>query len=602
MSKLRFWDYEWVLMGGSWESRDTHVPLKSADIDWPWDWKKKKPQKFTNGDVIISMEEKGQKGSGPSSIGGLRVQDMLYYLEAEEFTPGATCWFWDGKDLACYPLHQDGQPVTDAKLREERYQEWRGLVESVIEKERQCLVIDRGKKLLPAAGDLEVVRFGGQTWTPNALAYESTRFTVDWSKIASATDASEHLLPFGKSEAGIVLLVADICHQKEALAQAEKHLKEGKISKAAKAVRWLANRLTGMFVTGCQVTPVTGTDAPIAIPSLVDAGYKIDQLLKSPALKPSDAPGLAADPNLGATGAAVLTGIDTTLFGLVGSISQFVLDLELIDQLLTDMYDTTKYPGQWDNPAFQAKYGSWPRARALTTLVCSSGSLVTAGANALGAAKAFADAKHLCNMVSIPYTLVPILSGILGVGYTFRMSIRSEKSRRQTLRLAKLKTKMERCPDKKLKLKDRTERLLGYAMEATYRKHWTGGVQAGASSATAASGAILTVGAMVAGANCWNPVGWGLGIAAFVVGGVLIGYRFYRRVRKEALAAEWGFGKEKYPKELIDAYLEEIKDDAKSLDTFILHSILVTFGLSFVTVISKRGESEAAIERQITWT
>jgi hypothetical protein len=75
----------------------------------------------------------------------------------------------------------------------------------------------------------------------------------------------------------------------------------------------------------------------------------------------------------------------------------------------------------------------------------------------------------------------------------------------------------------------------------------------------------------------------------------------YRKSNKEELAAEWGFSKEEFPEKLIDSYLAGIRDDPKSLDVYVLHTILAEFGLNFLTVISNQGEAASAITRQVTW-
>jgi hypothetical protein len=470
---------------------------------------------------------------------------------------------------------------------------------------------------LPTAGSLVVVSFHANTWTPNEAPYESARFQLDWSKIADDLPAS-NLLPFSKDEAGIVRLVAGILAHRKSFEQAKTQLAAGKISEAADSLQGMADFLK-VIVTGMQVTPVTGTDAPAALSGQVDAAFKIVQVTGNPGLNPNDAPGITTI--MGPLEAAKLAGFDSLLGG-VGTISQFVLDVLMIRALVKDVQDSKKYPGGWKDPGIRAKYGKSPQWTAFLTAASSGTSLTLAITNALNAAKAYADLAKTANLaLNIPSTLVPILSGGLGAVYTARLGAQAEQSRLQNNALAKLKKKVARAPDKTLK--PLTKALLGYAIEATYRKHWTKAVGAGASAGTAASSAALgavawattaaaassisvpaalTAGAILATANIWNPLGWGLGIAAFVTGGVLLGYRYYRKANKAELAAEWGFSKEEFPDKLIDTYLAEIKDDAKSLDVFVLHTLLAEFGLNFLTIINNPGEAATAISRQVTWT
>jgi len=103
---------------------------------------------------------------------------------------------------------------------------------------------------------------------------------------------------------------------------------------------------------------------------------------------------------------------------------------------------------------------------------------------------------------------------------------------------------------KDVKMKNTTTELLAYAINKSKRKKRvkrSEGVIAGAS--TVSSGVLLAVAAGAAAANCWNPVGWGIGIAVFVAGSGMLIYKIYRKLKTKDIV------RKDFPRLLVNRFL-----------------------------------------------
>jgi hypothetical protein len=590
MSKVRFWDYKGDDL---WLCRETGVPIKTPDIDWPLDGGPK-PGRFLRGDILIQIEEKGQM-----TIGGLRQQDLVAYIRYNTVPQHTDGWFYDGKKLARYLLYSKSAAACPEQ-HEKEYQARKASVETMVPLgDRQLFFLNMNATSQQDTGFLLMCHFLSNSWTNNEEHYTSAEFTVDWAKISSDSQ-SNRLYPYAKDELRVLKAIKEVARKEKPVLELQAALKTGDLDKAVDRVD-LIDKAINVLLPGMQYSPTTGMDAPLSALSQVDAGFKAVQALQDPTLTADTAPGLGTV--LDSQRVANVGGLDSALC-VLGSLLQLRQDLKLYRMMKKDAADTKQYPKGWDDPAFKAKYGKCPQATALLNNVGSAMSVGMAIVNTLStlkSAKFLDQAPVLFRLAdNIPGWVLPAATAVLGTGYAVRLGKQAHKSGKQWKALARLKRQMEACQDKRLK--PDTLALLAFAVEGTHRKHWTKGLASGASAVTAASSAALTAAALIAGANIWNPIGWGLGIAAFVMGGVLQGYRLYRRNNQAEFDKKRTFKKDQFPTKLIAQFLLEANANPGSLDVYVLYTILAEFGLSLPTVLFHRVEAETAVLRQVTWT
>jgi len=129
-----------------------------------------------------------------------------------------------------------------------------------------------------------------------------------------------------------------------------------------------------------------------------------------------------------------------------------------------------------------------------------------------------------------------------------------------------------------------TAMLLAYAASKTRRKKNVEYYEAGVGALGTVGGTVLAVAAAVAAANAWNPVGWGIGIAAFALGAGMLAYEIYRKVKHEEIA------RRDFPRLLIARYLHLAKHqsgsrrsehtrDRRALEIKVCESMLLAYGV-----------------------
>jgi hypothetical protein len=142
---------------------------------------------------------------------------------------------------------------------------------------------------------------------------------------------------------------------------------------------------------------------------------------------------------------------------------------------------------------------------------------------------------------------------------------------------------------------------MAFALEKAYRKIQTKNIQ-GSAAALAGLGSLVAFAVVLAGANAWNPLGWGLGVVAFLGGVGIQCYRLYRKVGHEFHYDKYGFDDTQFPNELVTAWEEEAR--TLSSDYHVLTVILSVYGVEPEHVRNPkcRVAVTEAIKRGITWT
>lgn len=582
MVRVLFWKYTSVLGSRMWECRTTKETIGADDVTWPTHYARQQlnfhPEK---GSMLVQITNR------TGTISSIPMTEVVYLFEPDQLKPPTDCWFWDGKELnrvaSCKGAPEFGSLP---------YKHRMAVAGSVIDQEEgPVFIINTNEEGAENVSKMKIWRFSQRAWGDEEF---------DSTAVALPDPQPGDPLFTGISEAALLDFTRQMKDHRKQIEEAEAALRGGDISTAAKAIRWIAKRLTGPIATGMQVTPVTGTDAPVAVISQVDTIAKMREAVKS---------GLTAENLNGLGNVGLGAGVADSILGSVGSAAQFMLDLQQLDSLLTDGARLG-----WDSPELKLKYGRHPRLSQALTMILSGTSVANAVTNLVSALGSAKDLLHLANFgASVPATLGPVLGGILGVGFVGRLSSQAHSSYKRWDTLSAVRAKAERNKGKELHPK--TQALLAYAIGSSHRKYETKSVGAVASALSLASSAALGIGALggvslhlgttvavLTAANCWNPIGWGLSVAAFAVGAGLLGYRLYRKIKKGKLAEKYGFQKEEFSRKLIHRYVKQVYLDSKSHESTVLHAIVQSYGLDVTTALTKPRIAMEAIDRHIQWT
>ncbi len=326
-----------------------------------------------------------------------------------------------------------------------------------------------------------------------------------------------------------------------------------------------ALRIVGQAVhevlMGAEPAPVQGHNVLTSLPSVIDNVEKLDSLVKGhETLKQvSDSKRSGGTGDFG-TGVGLVDGT----WQAVGSIVAF----------FTSVVEGAKM-NQLSHGDRQAKHGHNARGRqALTvgTHGMKSASTTAAAVEAIGKVASFST--------SVPSPLTPVIGTLTGLIATTRSSIQADKSRR---RVAKLKRALEQHSGS---IDYDVQRLLAYAMRKSKRKFGTRTAEATTAAFGTAGSTILIVGAVLAGANAWNPVGWGIGIAVFIAGAGLLTYKIVRKGTSNRRAERRGFSRTEFPAKLLDEFHRQFGRSPKSSNTLVLYSVLQAYGVHPIDILA----------------
>jgi hypothetical protein len=174
-----------------------------------------------------------------------------------------------------------------------------------------------------------------------------------------------------------------------------------------------------------------------------------------------------------------------------------------------------------------------------------------------------------------------------------RTGWKAQKSRKRARRLNKI------LNTNKALISQQTQELLAYAIgkaerKKNYKKAQTVGAVVGSSSGT-----CLAVGAALAGANAWNPAGWGLGVVCVVGGAGLLTYKVIRRHSSNKRAKDRGFSTKDFPGKLVEAYVGARLADEDGIDALALGGMLEDYGCEPAWLHTNTSSDIAATKAQI---
>lgn len=314
-------------------------------------------------------------------------------------------------------------------------------------------------------------------------------------------------------------------------------------------------------LTGAEPSPVQGTNVLTSLPSIIDNIQKLDSLVKGHET-------LAQVSNSKRSG---YTGDFGTGVGLVDGTWQAVGSLVAF----FDSVASGVKMNQLSHGDRQAKFGRNARARqALTagTHSLKSVSTTSAAVEAIGKVASFST--------SVPSPLTPVIGTLTGLIATTRSSIQADKSRR---RMVKLKRALEQHGGT---VDHEVQRLIAYAMRKSKRKFGTKTAEATTAAFGTAGSTVLIVGAVLAGANAWNPVGWGIGIAVFFAGAGLLTYKIVRKGTSNKRSRKRGFSRAEFPRKLLDEFHRQFGRDPGSSNTLVLYSVLQAYGVHPIDILA----------------
>jgi hypothetical protein len=337
------------------------------------------------------------------------------------------------------------------------------------------------------------------------------------------------------------------------------------------AAKLLAS-VTHEVIMGAEPAPVQGHNVLHGLPGMIDKIEQLDALIrrKQSLEAVSDSNRATATGDFG-TGVGLVDGA----WQSVGSLTAFV----------TDSWKAVKI-AKLSRDERSAKHGANARSRALLTVATHG-----AKASATTAAAIEAIGKVATFSTAVPTTLTPITGAITGVVATVRSSIQADKSRRRMGRLQRL------LKQSGAEIAEDVQALLAYGMRKAGRKFKFKTGEASVAALGTVGSTILIVGAVVAGANAWNPVGWGIGIAVTIAGAGLLTYKIWRKVTSAKRARKRGFSRDEFPTMLVEKFLHYMKIDPHSIDTQVLLETLAAYGVRALELLVNVAAIPLAVKR-----
>lgn len=480
--------------------------------------------------------------------------EVLAVISDTRIPPDGDAWYFDGVEL--HRVYRR----TESPDKALRQAEVAAAIDAEFDKPQ--LVFYRG--------DERPLVYHLDTGEWEKVEIESWSETLDVSSTApepsgSLTDAEELLL---------VTIAKRLTASKKEVEKIVRKNKEGDYEGAAKLVRSVVHEV----ITGAEPAPVQGHNVIHSMPGVINQIEQLDALARQQQSLAS----------VQAEGRPTATGGFGTGVGLVDGTWQAVGSLTAFFTSVVESYKLCNL----DSPDRQAKHGANARSRQLITVATHGVKGATTSAQAIEAI-----GKVAAFSTAVPSTLAPIAGVITGTIATVRSSVQADKSRRRMARLKKL------LEDKSGgELHEDVQALLAYGMRKAKRKFAFKTAEATTGAVSAVASGVLIVGAVVAGANAWNPVGWGIGIAVFVAGAGLLTYKIVRKVTSDRRARKRKFTRKDYPGLLLQCYLKFFGTDPYGRETLVLHEVLAAYGVRALEVISDAAEvvrAEARIARHL---
>jgi hypothetical protein len=284
------------------------------------------------------------------------------------------------------------------------------------------------------------------------------------------------------------------------------------------------------FIKGATPSPTQGSNVLHSLPSVIDDIAKLREVVQCN-VDQADAEGVT-----GGFGQGV--GVVDLGWQSVGSVLTY----------MSDVVQAAKV-SQTDKSQRKDLFGANAQKRAWASVGTSGSKSVST------IVKAFDGINQVANSTSSITQFAGTASGFGAVAAAVTMCRSFHQARKANARQRALK-KMQRLQTgaaddsgKALHVRPETAELLAYATNKVTRKKRVKIYEGSVAGLSVVGGTILTVAAAVAAANAWNPVGWGIGIAAFILGTGMLVYKIYRKAKKKSIQ------RGDFPRLLVGRYL-----------------------------------------------
>ncbi|MEO0991179.1 MAG: hypothetical protein AAFX00_09555, partial [Pseudomonadota bacterium] len=250
-----------------------------------------------------------------------------------------------------------------------------------------------------------------------------------------------------------------------------------------------AAKVLAEVLMGAQPATVQGHNALHSLPGMIDNFEKLHQVVSQDKCITE-----VANANGVTGGFGVGVGSVDSTWQMVGSV--------LV--LMADIHAAWGMRGKTSEQR-HAEYGANARKRKALDLATDTGKAFT---TAWGAVDAIGK---VCNAAAtMPTPVAPIAGSVFGF-------VSAGRTGRQAHKARKRKNKLKKALDAQngQQLDPQVQDILAFATRKTMRKFRTKAVES-TTGAISGTGGVVVIALMAAGANAWNPVGWGIGIAVFV--------------------------------------------------------------------------------------
>ncbi len=285
----------------------------------------------------------------------------------------------------------------------------------------------------------------------------------------------------------------------------------------------------------------------------------------------------------GSTGVTGFNGLGVETFDAswqaIGSVIQFLLDLK-------NAHDTAWDIRTLNKEQIKAKYGSGVEVGQAVTLGSDLASMSVAAANLTNTSVAVENAlgtisgsiaTHILNGAGAYSAGV---GSLISLAQTVRFSRQAVKTKRRLDRLKAIKRLALANKGNTRLLDPETQALLGFAMRKAHRK-WAIKTTSAVTASVSMTGSAVLLGTIAAlgATNIWNPIGWGICIAASITGAGILVYRIHRKRTSADRAKVRGFSTAEFPMKLVNKFVREFRRDENSLMALTLGSILSAYGV-----------------------
>jgi hypothetical protein len=442
---------------------------------------------------------------GADAIRSIPRSRVFGVVPARLVPPDSDVWYWDGHD-SVDGFHRIYHRRGTQSEREQRYREQRAQMQAALPDD--ALVLKQGHVVI-LQSETKAIVFSKET------RHEEVHFEVSEGQVNMRVGMDDD---FDHGQV-LAMLATQLHRNRQRLLSA---FQSEDPETAAQAVV--------EFIKGATPSPTQGSNVAHSLPSVIDDIAKLREVVQCN-IDQADAEGVT-----GGFGQGV--GVVDLGWQSVGAVLTYMSDIAHAAKV-----------AHTDKARRKDVFGANARTRAWASVGTSYSKSVST------ITKAFDGINQVATSTSSITQFAATASGFGAVAAAVTMCRSFHQARKANARQRALR-KMERLQQgatddsgKALHIRPETAELLAYATQKVTRKKRVKIYEGGVAGLGVVGGTILTVAAAAAAANAWNPVGWGIGIAAFILGSGMLIYKIYRKAKKKAIQ------RADFPRLLVGRYL-----------------------------------------------